>query len=418
MSLQIIAFNESFVSFAIIPPEPILPAFVSVNGRAIGASTFLPLRCLAVQSTISVNPVFLHCSVVAFTNLEVVASYDLPAPGYYRSPVVLASTGFPVSIVNPPVAVQINDSSVLLRWSHVLDLPSPSMYVIFSQRAGLPFIRAEVPLGRFTHWANGFSLKDTVTFILMGCNQYSSSLQPDALSCKNSSILIVTLSSPPPPPDLSVRPLLNCKLLVLLHPVGGIPVTEYALTFIIDGVIVFQDNTSLQNFTSPSIFCSASVLVEAAARNLHSAGFSAATSQSAYTQAVVPSPRSLISRVSSDTVTFSWLKPHPFSSSWRYSIRCLVDGASGCLTDAFCSPINSDSPYCLDDGEIVLEDEIYSFLRLQMGTNVTIFVQSIDVFGFRSNETIVATGVTGMGISEIYAGNQFLSLKTKLLMTL
>ena len=403
ISLQTLSFNESLVSFAVFAPEPILPAFVSLHGRAIGASAFMPLQCSQVQYTISGNAVFLRCSVIAFTNLEVVASYDLPAPGNYRSPVVLASTGFPVTMITPPIAVQINDSSVLLQWSHVLDSPSPSMYVIFSQLVGFPFIRTDVPLGRFAHWVNGFLPKDVVNFVLMGCNRYSSSLQPHGLSCMNSSILRVALSSPPSPPNLSVHPLPNCKLLVSLHPVGGIHVTEYALTFSIDGVIMHQANTSLQNFTSPVISCSAAVLVEAAARNLHSAGFSTAASQSAYTQAVVPSPRSLMSRVSSDSVTFSWLKPHPFSDSWRYSIRCLVDGVSGCLTEAICNPVNDDVSYCLDDGEIVLEDDFYSFSRLHVGTNVTIFVQSIDALGFRSNESITATGVTGQRIHEMSA---------------
>jgi hypothetical protein len=401
ISLQIRSFNESSVFFAVLTSEPLLPSYVSLHGRAIGASSSMPLDCSIAPLSMNSSSVFLICSVTAFINFEVLASYDLPMPGHYRSAMILASTGSPVSVVPPPKAVLTNDSSVLLQWSPVLDLPSPSSYVIFSQRAGFPFVRNDVILGRLQQWVHGFTYHDTASFILMGCNMYSSGLLLDGLSCVNSSIVTVTVSPPPPPPKIFVRPLPNCRLLVSLSPVGDALVTEYALAFIVDGMIVFQVNTSLENYTSPDIKCGESILVEASARNLHSAGFSAATSLSAHTQAAVPPPRSLISRVSADRVTFSWLKPHPYYDLWHYFIRCFIDGVSGCPFDASCSSVNSHPLQCFYNGEISHEGELFTISHLPLGSNVTIIIQSIDGLGFHSIESVEATAVSGLRISGI-----------------
>jgi hypothetical protein len=403
MTLQTLSFNESAVLLVVASHEILLPQYVSAHGRIVGASSFAPLRCSPTTSSLSGDSVFLCCSVTPFTTLEIMASYDLPLPGSHRSPIVPASSGFPVSMVTPPNAVHINDSSVLLEWTPVLDFPSPSRYIIFSQRAAFPFVRIDVPVGSFSQWVHGFAHGDDSNFILMGCNMYSSSLQPYSFSCVNSSILRLTITPPPPSPELSVHPLPNCRLLVSLFPVGGVPVTSYALTFSIDGIVVLQVNTSLQNFTSPAIQCAESILIEAAARNLHLAGFSAFKVASAYTQTEVPAPRHLISRVSADSVTFSWVKPHPYSTGfWQYHIRCYIDGVLGCLIDENCLTIYTDMSICIDGGHVVHEEQ-FTVSRLRFGANVTVLVRSIDSLGFHSNDYVIATGVTGLAISEIYA---------------
>lgn len=403
MSLQTRSFNESSVSFVVSTTEPVLPAYISLHGRTIGASAFTPLRCSSAQLERNSSFVFLTCSVTAFVTLEVQASYDLPIPGYFQSQMVLACTGFPLSAVSPPKAIQTNDTSVLLQWSPVLDVPSPTFYVIFSQRTAFPLVRTDVPNGRLEQWVHGFLLEDIVSFTLMGCNRYSSGLLPDGLSCVNSSIFSVTVTPPPQSPQIYVRPLPNCRLLVSLFPVDGVQVTEYFIAFVIDSVVAFQVNISLQNFTSPIMPCAESILVQASARNLHSDGFSDAKSLSAYTQAAIPAPRSLISLVSADRVTFSWLKPHPYSDTWRYYIRCFIDGVAGCPYDTTCMSMNRDALKCIDTGDIIQDHELYTILHLPLSTNVTIVVQSMDDLGFHSNESIVATGMTSHGISETFA---------------
>jgi len=58
---------------------------------------------------------------------------------------------------------------------------------------------------------------------------------------------------------------------------------------------------------------------------------------------------------------------------------------------------------CNDDGSIILESGFYTVSHLQLSSNVTIFVQSIDSLGFPSDESISATGVTQHSLSDVHA---------------